>query len=159
MKESASGGLAVLAVTALVVLAVAVAPSAHAQDSTQVRAQIGQAYAALLKAEQSGGNVTALTAQLNSAISLLHQADLVNGTDPSRAQSLYSQASSLASQVIQSAPGVASAGAASIATQQLDLGLETAVLAALAIVVYVYAPRVFWRFWLRTHRDWRVRKS
>ncbi|MDG6982725.1 MAG: hypothetical protein JRM74_04650 [Nitrososphaerota archaeon] len=131
----------------------------HAQTSSDTKVQIGLAYAAVLGAEQDGGNVTGLVTKLNSAISLMQQANLVNSTDPARAQLLYSEASSLAQQVIQAAPAVASAGKAAVFAGQVDLAIETAVLAALALLAYVYTPRLFWRFWLRLHRDWRVKKA
>jgi hypothetical protein len=145
-------------VVSLLVFATVMVPVARAETSSQVSAQIGQAYAAVLNAEQNGGNVSSLVAQLNSAISLVQEADLVNSTNPSRAQTLYSQAFSLASQVVQSAPGVAAAGRTSVSAAQFDLIVESIVLAALAGLVYVYTPKIFWNFWLRTHRDWRVKK-
>ncbi len=149
---------AAFAVVFLVVFAAA-SPSAYAQSSSQVASQVGQAYVAILKAEQSGGNITALVAKLNAAVSFLQQANLVNSTNPSRAQSLYSQASALAQQVISSAPAVAAAGKASVFDAQVSLAVETAALAALAVLAYLYVPRLFWRYWYRTHRDWRVKKA
>ena len=134
-------------------------PAAHALASSQVQAQISQAYTAVLKAEQSGGNVTSLVAKLNSAVSLVQQAGLVNSTDPAKAQSMYSQASTLAQQVISSAPAVAAAGKAATFDAQASLVVETAVLAGLAVLAYLYVPRLFWRYWYRTHRDWRVKKA
>jgi hypothetical protein len=158
MRRSAPVVFAVLAVLVLA-LSVAAAPTARAQTSSQVRAQIGEAYVAVLQAEQSGGNVTSMVAQLNSALSLVQQADSINGTDPSQAQALYSQASSIAGQVIQSAPAVASAGAAATSTAETYLAVETVVLAGLAVVAYLYTPRIFWSLWLRVHRGWRVKKA
>ncbi len=133
-------------------------PAANSQSPSQVRSQIGQAYGAVLNAEQSGGNVTSLVATLNRAVALVQQADQVNATDPARAQSLYSQASTLAQQVISAAPAVAAAGRASVLDAQIELGIETAVLAALAVLAYLFVPRLFWRYWSRTHSDWRVKK-
>lgn len=147
-----------LALAAAFVLASVYGASVQAQTSSDARSQIGQAYAAVLQAEASGGNVTYLVKTLNSAVTLVQQGDLVNGTDPGRAQALYSQASSLAQQVIQNSSAVAASGRASVANAQIALGVETAALAALAVVAYVYTPRVFWRLWLRIHRDWRVKK-
>ena len=134
-------------------------PVAHAQASSQAQSQISQAYAAVLNAEQSGGNVTALVAKLNSAVSLMQRADALNATSPAKAQSLYSQASTLAQQVISSAPAVAAAGKAATFDAQASLAVETAALAALAVLAYLYVPRLFWRYWYRTHRDWRVKKA
>ena len=147
-----------LAVVLVLFASLAVTPLARAQSTPQVQADLGQAYAAVLTAEQSGGNVTTLVAKLDSAVAMVQQANLINSTDPARAQSLYSQASALAQQVIAAAPGVAAAGRASVLDAQIELGIETAVLAALAVLAYIFVPRLFWRYWSRTHGDWRVKK-
>ncbi|MDG6900562.1 MAG: hypothetical protein JRM80_01175 [Nitrososphaerota archaeon] len=138
-------------------LAFVMVPAVHSQTS-QADSEVSQAYAAVLSAERSGGNVTSLVAQLNTAISLLQEADRLNSTDPALAASLYTQAYNSASHVLQAAPGVASAGAASVRTAQVELGVETVVLVALAALAYLYIPRLFWRYWSRTHSDWRVKK-
>ncbi len=158
MKLTTPCGLSVIAVILLFGLAFAALP-VHAQQSAQVSAQIGQAYIAVLNAEGNGGNVTSLVAKLNSAISLLQQADKINSTNPTQAQSLYSQASTLATQVVQASPATASAGKASVANAQVELVVETTILVGLAAVAYLYTPRIFWRIWFRTHRKWKVSKS
>ena len=142
----------------LLISVLSLVPVVHAQASSQAQSQINQAYSAVLNAEQSGGNVTALVAKLNSAVSLMQQADALNATSPAKSQSLYSQASTLAQQVISSAPAVAAAGRTATFDAQASLVVETAVLGALAVLAYLYVPRIFWRYWYRTHRDWRVKK-
>jgi len=149
--------LAVLAFVFLLALSFQTS-RAEAQSHSQAEAAIAQAYGAILGAQQSGGDVTSLVAQLNSAISLVQRADVANTTDPSQAQSLYAQASSLAAQVVQSAPGVAAAGRASVMTAQIDLAIETVFLGVLAVAAYLSLPRIFWSLWLSAHRDWRVSK-
>ena len=158
MKRQTSRAIAAMAAACVIALCFVPASSASAQTSSQVNAQIAQAYSSVLGAESSGGNVTSLVAELNSAISLVQQADSINATNPARAQSLYSQASALAQQVISAAPAVAAAGRAAVFDAQVSLAVETAVLGALAVLAYVYVPRLFWCFWLRTHRGWRVKK-
>ncbi|MDE1858865.1 MAG: hypothetical protein KGI26_07355 [Thaumarchaeota archaeon] len=157
MKLTTARGALLL--MAFVVFAALLGPTAHGQSAPQAAGQVAQAYAAVLGAERDGGNVTALVAKLNTAVALIQQAEAVNATDPSRAQALFSQASSLAQQVLQAAPGVAAAGRSSVFAGQIELFVETAVLVALAAVAYIFAPRVFWRLWLRTRRDWRVKKA
>jgi len=130
-----------------------------AQSSSGVRAQIGQAYSSVLNAEQNGGNVSSLVAKLNAAISLVQQADSINGTNPSKAHTLYAQASSLASQVVQASPSVAAAGRAFVGGTQLALVVETVGLAGLALVIYRFGSRLFWTLWLRAHKTWRVKKA
>ncbi|HEV2139144.1 MAG TPA: hypothetical protein VGR53_09910 [Nitrososphaerales archaeon] len=131
---------------------------ASAQSSSSVRAQIGQAYSAVQSAEQNGGNASSLIVKLNTAISLVQQADGVNGTNPSRAQALYAQAATLASQVVQDSSSVAAAGRASVIAAQLALITETVVLGGLAVITYVFTPRVFWALWLSAHRTQKVKK-
>jgi hypothetical protein len=150
--------LAALAVVAAAVLSLAAVPPALGATSSQAEAQIGAAYAAVLAAEQAGGNVTSMVAKLNAAVALVQRADLVNSTDPALARSLYSNASALAAQVAQEAPAVAASGRASVLSSQVDLGVETAVLAALAVAAYVFTPRLFWGLWARAHRGWKVKR-
>ena len=133
--------------------------AASNQNSASVRVQIAQAYSTVLGAEQKGGNVTSLVATLNNAISLVQEADSVNSTNPARAQALYAQASSIVQQVLQGSPAVATAGAAAAQNAGLALAIETAVLVALAVLAYLYTPRVFWTLWYRAHRGWRVSKK
>ena len=159
MKRETSRAIAAVAAACVIALLFVPASSASGQTSSQVKAQIAQAYTAVLTAEQSGGNVTSLVAKLNSAVSLVQQADALNATDPASAQSLYSQASALAQQVIGAAPAVAAAGRAAVFDAQVSLAVETAVLAALAVLAYLYVPRLYWGYWYRTHRDWRVKKA
>lgn len=158
MKLTPPSGRALLVVGSLMLVFLA-SPAVQGQSGSPASVQVGQAYAAVLGAGQAGGNVTALVAKLNAAISLIQQGDAVNATDPARAQALYSQASTLAQQVLQAAPGVAAAGRSAVLNAQIELAVETVVLGALAVLAYVFAPRVFWRLWLRTHRGWRVKKA
>jgi len=121
--------------------------------------QIAEAYTSVLGVEQKGGNVTLAVASLNNAISLVQEADSINSTDPARAQALYAQASAVAQQVIGGSPAVAAAGTASVQSAEVALGVETVILVALAVLAYLYTPRVFWTLWFRAHRGWRVSKK
>jgi len=140
-------------------LSILPASTVSAQSSSSVKAQISQAYSSVLSAEREGGNVSSLVAALNIAISLTQQADSINSTNPSEAQAFYAQASSLASEVLHDSPSVAAAGRASVGATQLALVVETVALVGLAIVIYRFAPRLFWTLWLRAHRTWRVKKA
>lgn len=159
MKRRFRIGKSSAAFIVLMVLVLAATHPVQAQSSAQAQTAIDRGYASVLSAEQAGGNVTLLVEKLNTAISLVQQADAVNSTDPARAQALYSEAASIASNVTQSAPAVAAAGRASVAAAQFSLIVETIALGALAVVGYLFIPRLFWRFWLRTHRGWRLKKA
>ena len=131
---------------------------AVAQSSGSAHAQIDQAFVATHAAEADGGNVTSLVSTLNQAINLTEGADRLNATNPQGAASLYSQAYSLASDVIQKAPTVAAQGKAAVSASTTEFYGETVVLGALAVVTYFFTPMVFWRIWLRAHEGWRVKK-
>ncbi len=159
LKRSKISRTLSLTIVTVVVISLAISHQATAQTSAEAKSQIAAAYAGVLAAEQSGGNVTSLVAKLNAAVQMVSLADNVNGSDPARAQSLYSHASALAAQVIQGARGVASEGKAAVMAAQVGLAVETIALAGLAALAYVFTPRLYWRFWFRTHKDWRVKKS
>jgi hypothetical protein len=129
-----------------------------AQGSGGARAQIDQAFLAVHSAEADGGNVTSLVLTLNQAINLTERADAMNSTNPTGAAALYSQAYSLASNVLQQAPAVAAQGRNSIAATTTDFYAETIVLGALAVVAYFFTPRVFWWLWVRIYGGWRVKR-
>jgi len=131
---------------------------ALAQTSGSVHAQIDQAFQAVHAAAADGGNVTSLVATLNQAINLTGRADGMNSTNPQGAANLYSQAYSLASGVLQTAPAVASQGKAAVSASTTEFYSETIVLAALAAVGYYFTPRIFWRAWLRAHKGWKVKR-
>lgn len=145
---------------AIIVLGMLIVPPsvARAQSQPQAQSQIAQAYAAVRSAQQKGGNVTSLVAQLNSAISLVQQGDSVNATDPARAQSLYAEASAIAQQVLQAAPGVGQAGAAARQLQEaLSIGAAGAVV-VFAALLYLYGERIYHRFWLWAYSGYTVKK-
>jgi hypothetical protein len=131
---------------------------AVAQSSGSVHAQIGQAFVAVHAAQSDGGNVTSLVSTLNQAINLTERADKLNSTNPQGAASLYTQAYSLASSVLQAAPAVATQGRATVSTSTIEFYGETVLLGAFALAAYFFTPRIFWRIWLRIHKGWRVEK-
>ena len=148
-----------LAVACLVGAIAFTAPVGYSQTSSQqARSQVIQAYSAVLGAEKSGANVTSAVATLNTAISLIQEADQINSTNPAGAQALYLRAENLTSGVLAQFPALTAAGKASVVATEESLAVETAVLGALAVLAYVYVPKLFWWVWLRTHRGWRVKK-
>jgi hypothetical protein len=159
-EPSSSGPNAALVLGIAMLLATLLAGSAPAmaQNSGGVHAQIDQAFLAIHAAEADGGNVTSLVSTLNQAINLTEKADSLNSTSPQGAASLYSQAYSLASGVVQGAPAVAAQGRAAVSASTTEFYAETIALAALAVVGYFFTPKLFWRAWLRAHKGWRVQK-
>jgi hypothetical protein len=147
-----------LAIVALTVTLVCSLAPATAQGSGPSRAQIDQAFVAIHEAEAEGGNVTPLISTLNQAINLTQTADRLNATNPQGAASLYSRASSLTSNVLQSAKTIAAQGRTEQGALTIGLYEETGALGALALVVYFVTPEAYWRIWLRIHRESRVKR-
>jgi hypothetical protein len=130
---------------------------ALALTSNRVHLKLNQAFEATRSAEADGGNISSLVRTLNQAINLTQKADRINATNPAKASQLYSNASSLASLVLQEAPGVAAQGRASVSASTLEFYGESAVLAVLAVLAYILTPQVFWKLWVMAHKGWKVR--
>jgi hypothetical protein len=148
-----------LLVPLLVVVLLDSPAPALAESSGAVHAQIDQAFLALRSAEVDGGNITSLVLSLNEAINLTERADVMNATNPSQSAALYSQAYSLASNILRQAPTVAAQGRTAVAAAATDFYAETTVLGALAVVAYFFTPRAFWWLWVRIYGGWRVKSA
>jgi hypothetical protein len=145
-----------------VLLLLALGPAAvtwASPASDQALANAEAAYLKVLAAERAGGNVTSLVEMMNQALSLISQAQGIEASNPSEAASLYSQANSLIQEVQQQAPQVESAGAAAQQSQLLWLSAFLIALAVAGAAVFFFGSRVFWRAWIRLHRDWVVKKA
>ena len=120
---------------------------------------IGAAFAAVEAAERSGGNVSALDAQLNQAIGLVQEAESVNATDPAAASADLQNATSIAQAVATAAPSAGQTGGASREAAQAQALGSAAVILAGAALVYAYGARAYRLAWLRAHRDYVVSRS
>ena len=118
--------------------------------------KVFQAFVLVREADLAGGDVNPLVASLNEALDLIAQGDSLISTAPSSAQEFYQQAETIADQIMLEAPLVREKGIITQRNNSIMFGVELTILAAFGFIVYRYVPKMFWRLWLRTHRDWKV---
>ncbi len=133
--------------------------SAAQTSNSGSEARIISAFQAISAAESSGGNVSQLANLLNRAAALNDNANSIAQSNPQEAQSLYSQASALASQVISQAPAVGQQGAIVQRNAEIVYAAEISTLVAIAILAFLFLPRIFWNLWLRNHRRWKAKRA
>jgi hypothetical protein len=121
----------------------------RAQTQSDLRSALSAAYSEVSRAEAYGGDVGPLVSKLDEAAQLI---DSGSASDLVKAQGLIADVSSAAS-------GVGSQGAQSTTTLYFETGVSLVVLAALAVLVWRFGPRVFWGVWLRGKRGWRVESA
>ena len=121
------------------------------------RKKIFEAYAAVVDAEASRGNVTDLVNRLNEAIELIRLAE--NTSDSEEASVLIEQAISIADGVLSEVGEVKEEG---LALRRFHLFLSVfsiSLLIVSGVLVYFYGPKVFWSLWVRIKGNWRVKSS
>jgi len=131
----------------LLLLLLIVVPRVGAASSSDVRASFASAFAEVKRAEQSGGDVSALLPKLNVALQLI---DSGNSSDLVKAQTLIDEVS-------QGAQVAQVSGVQSTNTQYMVTGVSLVVLGASATLIYVYGGRAFWGVWVRVKRSWVVK--
>ncbi len=127
-------------------------------ESAQLYSEIGTTYARVQTIEGEGGNVTGVVGQLNQALALVAAGEANETGAPDQAQALYQQAESIIQSVNQELPGVESRGKASAQSEVFWLAFTLGALAAIGIGIYFFGGRIFWSLWVRSHRDWTVKK-
>ena len=126
-------------------------------DVDEARERVYEAYAAVVDAEASGGNVTGLVERLNEAIDLVERAEKVSEDDPEQAAVLAERAIDIADEVLGEVGVVKEEGLA-LRRFHLFLGVSSGVLFVFScFLIYFYGPRVFWGLWVRVKGGWRVR--
>jgi hypothetical protein len=128
-------------------------------DSAQLYSEIGSTFARVHTIEGEGGNVTGVVGQLNQALAFVATGEAYETTAPDQAQALYQQAEFIIQSVNQELPGVESQGIAAAQSEVSWLAFTLAALAAIGIGIYFFGGRIFWSLWIRSHRNWRVKKS
>jgi len=122
---------------------------------SEARERVYEAYAAVVDAEASGGNVTGLVERLNEAIELIELAE--NSSDPELAANFTAQAVDIVDEVLGEVGGVKEEGLA-LRRFRLFLGVFSVLLfLVLGVLIYFYGPRVFWALWVRFKGDWKVK--
>lgn len=151
--------LALAASLAMLLAAPLLVVSSQPAPANGVEAKMTNAFVAVSEAEHNGGNVSSLVVELNRALGLAVLANQTQARNPQSAQQLNAQAEAIASQVVVQAGDAASSGAAAARQAELVAVVEGSALAAVGAVILVKIPDMFWAFWLRTHRKWKVRSS
>nr|MDO8043346.1 DUF1616 domain-containing protein [Candidatus Baldrarchaeota archaeon] len=121
------------------------------------RRKVYDAYAAVVDAEASGGNVTDLVNRLNEAIELIRLAE--NTSDSEEASVFVEQAVSIADDVLSEIGEVKEEG---LALRRFHLFLSVfsiSLLVVSGVLIYFYGPKVFWGLWVRIKGNWKVKSS
>jgi hypothetical protein len=152
--------LVLLVIVALSIVARASPSNALTQDQvSNANEQIQSAFASTYRADQSGGNVTGLVADLNEAILLVAGAEAENSSNPTKAAEDIANATQIAQLVQSDSAQIGGSGAAARQETQIVALIAAAIVIAVASTVYVFGERIFRRVWLRLYRDYVVRPS
>ncbi|MEM2240343.1 MAG: DUF1616 domain-containing protein [Candidatus Bathyarchaeia archaeon] len=125
-------------------------PMGLSKSSEDVRIRIAEAYEAILKAYESGGNVTGLVDRLNYALRLVAEAEDAGDA------ALLGRAEALVDSVLEDAQRVGEEGLRARNSMYILYGFALGIFAAFAVFTYLYGPRLFWRLWVRLRSDYRV---
>jgi len=125
------------------------------EEADQEDELVHAAFEAIIKAYNEGGDVKPLIDKLNEAIRLLSMAKETE--DPDEAARLRAEAEEMLRSIIEEAPEVAEEGRRRALISHVILGCSLACSAVACVVAYKFGPRVFWRFWVRLRRNYRVR--
>ncbi len=158
-----SNTIALLTVmTMLVFSTVLVSNTSRAATPSQfssTNAAIAKAFAATASAEQSGGNVTALVAELNTALNLTAQAENLNLSNSTGATLLLQNATKIAQQVSTQAISVRSAGASARQTLTEESIAGAIATVAVAALIYVFGGSIFRMFWYILYKNYILKRN
>jgi len=132
-------------------------PAYAEATNDQVMADLFHAFNLVQEAEKAGGQIDGLIADLNHALSLI--ADAASTTDPEKATLLLDQAEMLTKGVADEAPKVLQQGLEAKRQANIQLVIELSTLCILAIVIYLYSPRIFWTLWMKAYGAWKVKRT
>ena len=136
-------------VLVIVVLLVLFSPMVYAVSVEDARSGLADAFTALSKAEDAGGDVKELMLQLNSAAALIDK-----GGEPN-----LEAANQIIRNVSSQAEGVMVAGAQRIHFRYIYVGVTLVVLAAAGILIWFKGSWLFWVTWIRFKRGWKVQRT
>ena len=120
---------------------------------------IQSAYVATLNAEKSGGNVTVLVTELQSAVELVQKATLENSTNPSQSANDLQSAGEIADGVIEQSGPISREGAAMREIQTVESVGSAAAIIVAGLMIYHYGDKIYRRLWLFFYRDFLVKKG
>lgn len=113
--------------------------------------KLTEAFEAVYKAENMGGNITVLVEDLNKAITLLEKAEETGNEE------LRSEALKIMDNVLTEAPKIGEAGEASIQNLRIQTVLTITALIVASIVLWRYLPKLIWHLWIRSKKRWRAK--
>jgi hypothetical protein len=155
-------GIASLACLALILCSSLVAGSAEAASSADLAgatSAIAAGFLAAHNAEKQGGNGSALTAKLDTALALVAAAQAENSTNPVAASAALANATQIAMGVQAQAPQVGREGATAGQTRlEESVGGATAIL-VVASLIYLLGESLFNRVWLYVYKDYLVSRA
>jgi hypothetical protein len=160
MVDSDRVGVASLVCLALMLLSngilVHTTEAASSADFSTASSAIAAGFVATHYAERQGGNGSALTAELNTALGLVATAQAENSTAPTAAAAALANATQIAKQVQAQAPRIGKTGsAARQTTLEESLGGSVAIL-AISSLIYLFGERVFNSVWFYFYEDYIV---
>jgi len=120
------------------------------------RSEIYNAFKAVARAYNAGGDVGELVKRLNEALSLISKAEELLDEDPEETMHLSSEAQIIAQNVTLEAPNVEERGLQRKQVETVIMVGSSFGLVASGVLIYVYGPRIFWRIWVRLRRNYRV---
>ena len=126
-----------------------VVPRIGAASSNDVRASFELTFTEVKKAEQSGGDVSALLPRLNLALQLINSG---SEKDLQNAQIIIEEVNINAQNAQVS--GIQTRGA-----QYTIIGSSLVILSASAVLIYIYGESLFWVVWAWTKRNWVVKNK
>lgn len=133
--------------------------AATASEFSNANSAINSAFSAVYNAEGDGGNVTVQINELNTALALVDRAQAENSTNPSHALADLQNATLIATQVSNQSGAVSQAGAAARQVEDEEsIGSAIAIL-VVALLIYLYAGRIYRRAWLFAYRNHVVKRS
>jgi hypothetical protein len=122
-------------------------------------AAITNAFKAVSSAAESGGNVTGLVAELNTALNFTAQAVNMSSTNPTRAAALLQNATNIATQVAAQAASIQAAGASARQALTEESIAGAAVVVVIAGLLLVFGDRIYRMLWFLLYRNYIVKSA
>lgn len=155
MRRTKSTLIVVLAL--FLILSHVVVAHSSAESVDDVRSAIITAFKALSEAYNAGGDVSNLTETLNEALNLTAEAETIVSTYPGEAQTLLSEAKTLAENVTSQAPLIKEEGLRQGQTQMIITFASIAAAIIVGILIYMFGPNLLWRLWLNLRKNYTVK--
>jgi len=135
--------LLAFALISLVFFGLGLPAASNGASADEAEDKLIEAFKAIAEAERMGGNVSSLVAELNEAIRLLEEGETYKN------ESLIDEAFLRAESIISRTSEVGREGAVEVQARVFQGVIVIVVFVALALVVWRYGPRLFWRLWVR----------